>query len=162
MKTGWWQTFRARGGGWVLVQLPVLLALIVTPLKTGAALVLWPATHPLQIAGMLAVLVGIGLGLASALTLRRALTPFPRPLAGAPLKQSGVYAWVRHPMYAGVLLAALGWSAWCLSTAGVLVTLGAAVFFDRKASREEAWLTAHHPEYRAYCKRVKKFLPGIY
>lgn len=65
-------------------------------------------------------------------------------------------------MYAGILLAALGWSMWWLSAAGALVTLAAAVFFDRKAAREEVWLSARHPAYRAYRKRVKKFLPGIY
>lgn len=162
MKTGWWQTFRARGGGWVLAQLPVLMALVVTPMKTGTGGALWPAAHPLQIAGMLAVCAGVALGLAGALTLGRALSPFPRPPAGAPLKQRGVYAWVRHPMYAGILLAALGWSMWWLSAAGALVTLAAAVFFDRKAAREEVWLSARHPAYRAYRKRVKKFLPGIY
>ncbi len=161
MNAGWWQKFRARGGMWVLAQLLVLAALVLTPIKTGG--VRAPSLdHPLQVAGLLAVLAGGALGLVGALTLGRALTPFPRPAAGASLKQRGVYGWVRHPIYAGVLLAALGWSGWWLSAAGVFATLAAAVFFDRKATREEAWLSAQYPAYRAYRKRVSKFIPGVY
>lgn len=161
MKASRWRTFQTRGGGWVLAQGLVLAALVLTPMETGASRAL-SLDQPLQVAGMLAVFAGVALSLAGALTLGRALTPFPRPRAKAPLKQRGVYAWVRHPIYAGILLAALGWSLWWLSAAGVFATLLAAVFFDRKAAREEAWLSARHRAYRAYRKRVKKFIPGVY
>ena len=37
-----------------------------------------------------------------------------------------------------------------------------AVFFDRKARREERWLRSRFPKYAAYERRVRRFIPGIY
>ncbi len=157
-----WKKFRGRDGGWVVAQLFVLAALVLVPMRTGAPRHGFTLTHPLDGLAAAAIAGGIALGVAAAVTLGRALTPFPRPADDAPLVTRGVYGWVRHPIYAGVLLAALGWSLWWASAAGVAVTVAAAVFFDRKAAREEAWLESRFPAYREYRRRVRKFIPGVY
>jgi protein-S-isoprenylcysteine O-methyltransferase Ste14 len=95
-------------------------------------------------------------------SLGDALTPFPRPRDGATLHRQGVYRFMRHPIYSGVLLAGLGWSGWWLSGAGLLAVLALAIFFDRKAAYEEAWLRKKYPGYADYARRVKKFIPGVY
>ena len=80
----------------------------------------------------------------------------------ATLIESGLYGWVRHPIYCGLILAAFGWG---LLVQGWLTLLWAAVlliFFDIKSRREEAWLLARFPAYADYRRRVRKLIPFIY
>ncbi len=76
--------------------------------------------------------------------------------------QTGVYAIVRHPIYSGGLVLAIGWAfrtqSWL--TLGYVVLLF--LFFDLKSRREEEWLTQRYPEYADYRKRVRKLIPFVY
>ncbi len=147
-----------RGGGWVLAQSALLLALLASgPLGSGQ----WPGAA-LQSAGGLLCLAGAAIGLAGTITLGRNRTAFPKPRAGAVLVQRGIYAWVRHPLYTSVVLLALGWSLlWC-STPALAIAALLAVFLDRKARREEVWLREQFPEYADYAKRVRRSVPFLY
>jgi protein-S-isoprenylcysteine O-methyltransferase Ste14 len=69
---------------------------------------------------------------------------------------------VRHPIYTGLVLGALGWSFFRGSWLGLLLTAVLGVFFDRKAAREELWLEEAFPEYHSYKHRVRKLLPWVY
>ena len=80
----------------------------------------------------------------------------------ARLRQSGIYAWVRHPIYGGLVLASLGWSLSWLSLPGLLFSVVVLLFFDRKGAFEERLLRARFPEYAGYARRVRKLLPWIY
>jgi protein-S-isoprenylcysteine O-methyltransferase Ste14 len=87
------------------------------------------------------------------------LTPGTEPLPNAHLVTTGAYAHTRHPIYAGAVLLLAGytlaWSNWTLA----LVTGGGAVaFFQAKARREEEWLVARFPAYRAYQRHVPRRL----
>ncbi len=150
-----------RGEQWVMVQLVLLAAIVLLPF--GAREV-WSA--PLaEVARLLGLLIG-ALGLlivaVAALYLGSNLTIFPRPKPNGKLTQSGIYAVVRHPMYCGVILSALGWSLWQTSLLAILVSLALILFFDRKAAQEERWLQAQYPHYAEYRRRVKKLIPFIY
>jgi len=46
----------------------------------------------------------------AAARLGEGLTPFPKPPAQAQLVRRGVYAMVRHPVYAGLMALSLGWA----------------------------------------------------
>ena len=81
--------FAARGGWWVVAQVPVMLGAALAPLLWGARS--FDGTNAIQVAGASVTALGILLGLAGLATLGRALTPFPRPLDHAHLRQSGVY-----------------------------------------------------------------------
>jgi protein-S-isoprenylcysteine O-methyltransferase Ste14 len=150
--------FRGRGGGYVLLQFLLLGALIWGPAEVfGQGR--WPVLPGLRLAGVLFAILGVGLLTLSALWLGPALTPFPRPRSAGALVQTGPYAWVRHPIYTGLLLLALGIALW----RGSWVTLGiAGLLFgllDRKSRREERWLRERYPEYTAYQARVPKLIP---
>jgi len=69
---------------------------------------------------------------------------------------------VRHPIYFGLLLAALGISLFTLSPLRLLLTLLLGVFFDCKATREEKWLLERYPGYPAYQAKVRKLVPYLY
>jgi protein-S-isoprenylcysteine O-methyltransferase Ste14 len=99
---------------------------------------------------------------AGALRLGKALTPLPAPVEGASLRTDGVYGWVRHPIYCGVILLCVGAAVWSGPIFALAFPAVMTIFFDLKARREEAWLEALHPEYQAYRQRVRRLLPGIY
>jgi protein-S-isoprenylcysteine O-methyltransferase Ste14 len=153
--------FRERGGWWVVAQLPVLvLAAVLPPLATPPAL--HPLLHPLRLVGMTLLAGGVVLVLAAARALGQSLTPYPQPRYRGELRAHGLYAWVRHPMYAGLVLAAFGWALVWQSAIGVLYAIPMFVFFDRKAAREEQFMRARFAGYSAYAQRVRRFIPGIY
>jgi protein-S-isoprenylcysteine O-methyltransferase Ste14 len=115
-----------------------------------------------SVVGIAAMVVGGGVAARGTWDLRSGLSPFPRPIAGAPLVESGAYRRIRHPIYSGLVLGATGWglatgSILAIATAGLLFLL-----FAGKSRREEAWLAAIHPEYGAYQRRTKRLIPWIY
>jgi len=79
------------------------------------------------------------------------------------LVDSGVYAWVRHPMYLGTLLFCLAFLFISISLVSIVIWVAFFVFYDRMATYEEKNLTEILGEqYTAYQKRVSKWLPKIY
>ena len=149
-----------RGEGWVLIQL-VLFALIAAAGAIGPA---WSGDARMVGLALGAALVAAGglLSFRGVLDLRENLTPFPRPLPGTRLVDTGSYGLVRHPIYSGLIVAAAGWG---LVTASPVALLGAAallIFFDLKSRREEAWLAEKLPGYAQYRSRTRKLLPWVY
>lgn len=153
-------SFSARGGWWVVAQALVLLCAAAIPVLTANA-GLWPV-YPLQWLGVALTAGGFFLAALSLIALGEAMTPFPAPRTEATLRTTGFYAWVRHPVYAGMVLGSFGWALWWLSTAGAAFTPVVFAFLDRKAAREEVWLRAKFPDYGTYQKRVKKLIPLVY
>ena len=149
-----------RGEGWFAVQV-VLLATVALagglgPDWSGAA----------RAAGVFVggVLVGLG-GLLAArgvFDLRQNLSVFPRPPADARLVETGAYRLVRHPIYGGLIVGALGWSLVTASMAALAGTAVLAVFLDLKSRREELWLGRKFDGYRAYRARTRRFVPWLY
>ena len=86
------------------------------------------------------------------------VTPAP---SGGPLLTSGPYRFIRHPMYAGALL--LLWSSvlghWSVPNA-VLALVVSGVTTVRVMDEERA-LREHFPGYAEYCRRTKRFVPGV-
>lgn len=147
-----------RGESWVAVQAVLLLLLFAAP-QVGPA---WPYPALFEAGGWICIAVGTAVLAWSAWNLGRSLTPFPRPVPEGKLVTTGAYRFVRHPIYFGVLVAALGLSLLTTNPLRLLLTAVLFVFFDRKARREEQWLVETYPDYPAYRARVKKLIPWIY
>ena len=152
-----------RGEGWVAAQLVLFAAIAGAGIRDMAGRGPgegWPLVA--SVAGLAGIVVG-GLVAARGLwDLRYSLTPFPRPVAGAPLVESGAYRLIRHPIYSGLVLGGLGWG---LATGSLLAIGGAGLLFllfAGKSRREEAWLAAAHPGYRGYQARTKRLIPWVY
>lgn len=149
-----------RGTGWVVAQfllIAVCLGTVLLPFD-------WPARArtALAVAGGLLALAGLAVALAAARALGSGLTPFPRPVAGAPLAESGPYRVVRHPIYTGGLLFFLGWSLFA-GPAALVPTGMLAVLWAGKTALEERHLRVAHPGYAAYASRVRfRLVPRVY
>jgi protein-S-isoprenylcysteine O-methyltransferase Ste14 len=86
----------------------------------------------------------------------------PHPLSGARLITDGPYRRVRHPMYGGLVLAAIGWAALSASPPTCFLAILTFVFFDLKSRREEAWLSDQFPDYDRYREHTRRLIPSIY
>jgi protein-S-isoprenylcysteine O-methyltransferase Ste14 len=161
VKTPWWKG--ARGERLVVIQV-ILIGLVFLGPRTVDGWPAWP--FPFQracaILGCVFMVGGGGLLVAGLVRLGRGLTPLPYPKEGAELVQTGPFALVRHPMYGGGLLLALGFAliihSWL--TLGYAAALFA--FLDMKSRREERWLAERFPTYASYQRRVRKLIPFVY
>jgi protein-S-isoprenylcysteine O-methyltransferase Ste14 len=155
----------SRGEGWLVLQ-GICFALIVAAV---AAAPREPVTDPeavgnRQLAGYVigmvaAVLIGSGI---AELRRARALAALPRPRAEAALARTGAYRLVRHPIYGGLILGALGLAVITPWVGTFIAVALLAVVLDLKRRREEAWLADRYSEYAAYKARTKALLPYLY
>lgn len=117
---------------------------------------------PATLLGLAFMALGLLVALTAALGLGRALTPLPKPNEAGKLVASGIYRWVRHPIYTGILLMALGWAFYIEGLVTLWSVAVLAIFFDIKSRREEQWLLEKYPEYAAYQKKTRRLIPFIY
>lgn len=153
-------SFGERGGWWVAAQIVLLAAIFfLAPWTSRAG---GSLARPLQYLGILSIILGAGVIGAGFVSLGSSLTPYPRPRGDAILITHGIYRFVRHPIYTGLILGTLGWALVWTSVPGVVGAIVLAAFFARKAAREERWLNERYPDYAAYAARVRRFVPGVY
>lgn len=108
----------------------------------------------LFVLGMLIVLVAI-------VQLNRNLSVFPTPKANSTLIVTGLYKYIRHPIYTGILTAGLGFSFYSDSGLRLIVTLLLFILFYFKSKYEEEKLKEIFPEYPDYIKKSGRFIPWL-
>ncbi len=158
LRPGW---SRGRHGeGYVAAQMLLLLLLVAVP--PDRLLQVW-LPHPVGVvAGGAAIAAGLLLVIAGSRRLGRYLSPLPYPSPGSPLVDQGIYAWIRHPLYSGLVLGGLGLSLWQGSLRQLLLALALFLVLDRKASLEERFLSEAFPAYPRYRERTAKLVPLLY
>eukprot|EP00245_Coleochaete_scutata_P006070 TRINITY_DN20199_c0_g1_i1.p1 TRINITY_DN20199_c0_g1~~TRINITY_DN20199_c0_g1_i1.p1 ORF type:complete len:277 (+),score=19.56 TRINITY_DN20199_c0_g1_i1:88-918(+) len=91
------------------------------------------------------------------------LTPLPKPTPDSQLVTSGVYRLVRHPLYAGLVLAAAAITKLSCSPSRLLFAVALWQVLERKVQCEEDFLVEKYgAKYIEYRKIVKKFIPFVY
>jgi protein-S-isoprenylcysteine O-methyltransferase Ste14 len=152
---------RSERGRFVLVRLGVL-ALVV------ALFALHPrvarATHALgfEVAGLVLLVAGLGLAVWARRSLGR---NWGMPMSrrdDAELVTTGPYRRVRHPIYSGILLGALG-TAIGMSLSWLVPAALLGAYFVFSAKREEAFLLERFPDtYPAYRRSTKMLIPFVF
>ncbi len=144
---------KVQAWSYVFIQ-GVLLALIVfLDQKLG------PQAHRLIFMGSFIEWLGIIGVLISAASLRRSLTAVPIPKENGVLSTSGLYRYVRHPMYSSVLLLSLGIALNSGSVIKYFFVICLYVLFYFKSVYEEKYLRLKYPEYAEYAARMPRFIP---
>ena len=151
------QNFIARGGIWAVVQF--LLKGAVIGLGLGCRDT-WSSV-PGTVVGLVLFINGGLCFTAGLVAFRRNLTPLTQPRPNGSFVCHGIYARVRHPLYASVILIALGWALYWQSGPALVAALALIPFFYAKTRQEERWLHQRFPDYAAYARRVPRFFPKL-
>ena len=117
----------------------------------------------LRIIGTTIYLAGLGTSIIGRLQLGNnwAVLEDYQILLGQVHIKTGIYRYIRHPIYTGDILVLLGLelalNSWLVM--GVLIVIP---FVVRQAMREEALLSGAFAGYNGYCTQTKKFIPFVY
>jgi protein-S-isoprenylcysteine O-methyltransferase Ste14 len=90
------------------------------------------------------------------------LSPFVLPRRDAALVRQGLYARVRHPMYLGHLLIALGAPLMLGARWAFLVVVPASIVLFVRLGHEEAALRDRFPSYAEYATHTKRLVPFLW
>ena len=152
---------RVRLIGWVLVGAQALLLILFVLLPKRRSLFAPPDF--LDVLGIILMVGGIALVIISLVSLGAALTPTPVPQESAALRTKGIYSVVRHPVYSGILVAALGFTLAVGSLWQVVMWVALAVFFYAKAFWEDRLLAEKHGvAWFDYADHVSSFIPRFW
>jgi protein-S-isoprenylcysteine O-methyltransferase Ste14 len=78
------------------------------------------------------------------------------------LVTSGIYKFVRHPIYGACILEMVGYELVSRSWLFLVVLITSFLFMNWHIKNEEELLEENFPEYKEYKNRTKKFFPLIY
>ena len=140
------------------IFLMILQRLPLPPLN----LTLWPPTPLIVAASFVLIVAGLAFTVWARFHLGKYWSGRVTLKADHRVIQTGPYAWVRHPIYSGLILALLGTTL----TIGTLQACAGFVLislsFVRKLQIEEVWLRSYFgAEYERYQKRVKALIPYL-
>lgn len=136
----------------------ILFAVYVIPVQ---AITFASATF-VNVVGIILVLVGVLMGLLSVIQLNKNLSPFPTPINGGELIETGLYKYIRHPIYTSILSTLLGYGLYSGSAYKILITVTLLVLFFYKSKYEERKLSLVFNDYPEYMKKTGRFLPKAF
>ena len=151
-------TKRLKGNLLVLGQFILIGLLIFVPasgLNTGVL------STFLAGVSLISMFIGFVILALSALALGKSLTAHPIPSKNAVLVTDGLYRFVKHPIYSGLILLGFG-----LTIAGgffphAIFFVALVLLLNYKASFEEKLLASTYAGYNEYSKKTGRFIPRL-
>lgn len=146
----------SKGALFVFIQLLLFLIYIIDLVEIPMSFpkFLSPIGVVLMVVGGLVLIIAI-------LQLNINLSPFPKPVKGSKLISNGVYTYIRHPIYSGIIISFLGNGLYKASIVKIAVTALLLLLFYFKSKYEEGLLQKAHPDYKAYMKKTYRLFPWI-
>ena len=154
-----------RRGSLALLWIVIVASLIAANLSRPLGIWRFPGSVSLYaLVGSGILIVGVAVRWSAILALGRFFSVDVAMQKEHRIIRSGLYRWIRHPAYTGLLLCFLGvgiaYENW-LSLLLVMVPI-TAILVVRIASEEAALVEKFGGEYAEYKRQTRKLLPGIY
>ena len=105
--------------------------------------------------GFLLIIISSTVVLIAIKDLGSNLSPFPRPMVKGNLVTSGIYRFMRHPMYYSLILISFGFFITKLSFYHLCLTVSLALIIKFKIILEEKYLNKKYKNYFLYTDKVK-------
>lgn len=115
----------------------------------------------IQKTGLLLAIFGATIIILALLQLNKNLSPFPTPKKNTALLQNGLFKYIRHPIYTGIILFFTGYSVYQNSFYKLAISMLLLVLFYFKSNYEEQRLEQKFPDYKLYKSKTGKFFPWI-
>ncbi len=126
-------------------------------------LLLWPFSPIQHLGGGLFVLLGLIIGYAAVRAQPRGnFNIRPDLKENAVLVTRGIYRYIRHPMYSGVLTCTLGLVVLYASRGKIVLYVILLVNIILKLLYEERLWCRRDNAYPLYCRRTKRLIPFIF
>jgi protein-S-isoprenylcysteine O-methyltransferase Ste14 len=120
--------------------------------------------HWLKAAGLALLIAGIAVRATAIVTLGRSFSTNVAIRTTQTLRTTGLYAWVRHPSYSGMLLIFLGIGLYERNwvSVAIITIFPIAALLYRIHVEEAALAEAFGAHYLDYKQRTRRLVPGIY
>ena len=105
--------------------------------------------------GVLIITIDLIILLFAIKDLGRNLSPFPRPINNSNLVTSGIYRFIRHPMYYSLIFISFGVFILKLSVYYLFLSISLGLIIKFKISLEEQYLKNKFKKYLLYKNEVK-------
>jgi len=129
-----------RGEVWVILQFVLFGLLLYTTRFIVTEFPLW-----FHYCGAVFLALGGFFGTGGVISLGRNLTPFPKPRETGELVTTGIYRYVRHPIYTGLVFGTLGWSLIISNLYGVIVVAILFLVLMQNPARKKSGLSNDFP-----------------
>jgi protein-S-isoprenylcysteine O-methyltransferase Ste14 len=131
----------------------ILLTIFYIPIFPGV----FPVPLIIKYAGVIVSILGFLVIVIAILQLNKNLTPFPTPKDNGVLINTGLYKYVRHPIYSGIFLAAIGIAFYTGSYWQLAISFFLLILFYYKSKYEESLLIHKYKDYENYRKVTRRF-----
>ena len=105
--------------------------------------------------GILIIIIAFIIMIVSIKDLGRNLSPFPRPIKNSKLVSTGIYQFMRHPMYYSLIFISFGFFITKLSIYYLFLSISLALIIKFKIALEEQYLKNKFKNYLIYKNEVK-------
>ncbi|MBO8219347.1 methyltransferase family protein [Prochlorococcus marinus] len=105
--------------------------------------------------GFLTIIIAFIMLIVAIKDLGRNLSPFPRPVNNSNLVNTGIYRFMRHPMYYSLILISFGFFITKLSFYYLILSISLGLIIKFKIALEEQYLNKKFKNYLLYKNEVK-------
>jgi protein-S-isoprenylcysteine O-methyltransferase Ste14 len=164
------QSIRIRDGGkrpfefrfWLFAVLFILVLVFHRWLGVHSGRILWLQTVATDVLADLAALLGLVLVIQSRRALGQNWSSEVVVQEKHELIEQGPYAYIRHPMYSGLLLMLLGVALYYGREVWIIIFVCCLFGLYFKSRTEERLLTKSFPAYSQYKRRTKALIPFVW
>lgn len=111
--------------------------------------------------GLIFAIIGLLIFVIAILQINKNLSPFPTPKNNSHLIQNGLFNYVRHPIYTGIIVIVFGSSFYFASVYKMSISILLLLLFYYKSKYEEMLLQNKCSNYSSYKSRTGRFFPNI-